>query len=197
MKNFWKYREAKNEYWTDWKWQAKNRLTNNSNISDFFPNISNSEKALFSEYSQKFNLSLTPYILSLIEIDGNLNPLVGDPIWNQFRWLPLDRLICEDGYDGVTKNWELKKEMPTNILHHKYPDRVILRITNSCIGYCNYCYLTDRTLDINKKKTLSNRKKKLGKNIKISEETLSGERCCDKWWGPSFSRQQSAGKNSV
>ncbi|KYK28800.1 MAG: radical SAM protein [Theionarchaea archaeon] len=137
--------------WTNWNWQLRNRLDNRKDIRDFFPNIGDDEVALFNDYKSKFQIAITPYVLSLIELDDNRNPAKGDPIWEQFKYFDhsKDEEFC--GYDQKTINWELPEEMPTRILQHKYPDRAIIRITDQCFGNCNYCYLTMRTLDVDLK----------------------------------------------
>lgn len=135
--------------WFDWRWQLRNRLSGKSNLRDFFPNIEGHDAATFHNYVEQFRLGLTPYMLSLIERDESGNPVDGDPIWEQFRFIDAAAdMAAVGGYDRQTMNWELPEEMPTSIVHHKYPDRAILRVTDNCFAYCNYCYLTARTLDI-------------------------------------------------
>jgi lysine 2,3-aminomutase len=148
MKRFWRYKDVTDEQWTDWKWQMRNRLWNKSSIWDFFPKFNSMDAESFASFAGRFSLGLTPYILSLIELDGAGNPLPDDPIWNQFRFLYSRELIGADVYDGVEVNWEKSEELPTRILHHKYPDRAIIRTTHQCFGKCNYCYLTSRVLDL-------------------------------------------------
>ena len=130
----------------------RNRLAGDSDLTEYFPNISARENARFKEYAGKFNLGITPYTLSLIKLDANLNPAAGDPVWKQFKYLSRRELAGNCGYDAVHVNWELSSEMPTPILHHKYPGRALLRVVNSCHGYCSYCYLTKRTLDVTEKR---------------------------------------------
>jgi lysine 2,3-aminomutase len=151
MKRHWKYTNIHDKLWRDWHWQLANRLHSGSEITDYFPNIGRKSLADFKAYTARFNLSITPYALSLVRLDRDLNPLPGDPVWRQFRFLSPRHLAGNAGYDGVRTNWELSKEMPTPILHHKYPGRALLRVVNTCHGYCTYCYLTKRTLDSSEK----------------------------------------------
>lgn len=132
--------------WKDWKWQQKNRITAYK-FKDFFPNLNSEEINIVYEYSERFNFSITPYLLNLIEFDKNGNPIPNDPIWMQFRYSKMDSLGSDSNYDGHSINWEVPEEFPSKIMQHKYPDRAIIRITDSCLGYCNYCYLAMRTLD--------------------------------------------------
>lgn len=153
-KKFWLFEDVPDSLWTDWKWQVKNRLHNGSDIRAYFPNLSPNDMNAFSVYAKKFHFALTPYLLSMIEVDKNKNPLKDDPIWMQVRFVPDRGTRLKGDYDGSTRNWEKPEEMPTPILHHKYPDRAIIRVVNSCFCYCNYCYLTLRVLDFNALKNL-------------------------------------------
>ncbi|MFZ5988322.1 MAG: KamA family radical SAM protein [Bacillota bacterium] len=147
MDRFWKFRDVPEDLWMDWKWQLKNRLSNNSDLKEIFPNISIKELNGFRDYVKKYNFAITPYTLSLVELDEELNPKKDDPVWSQFRFYSKEETEGVSDYDGRRENWEESSEMPTRILQHKYPDRAIIRIINTCFGHCNYCYLTSRVLD--------------------------------------------------
>lgn len=147
MDRFWKFRDVPEDLWMDWKWQLKNRLSNNSDLKGIFPNISIKELNGFRDYVKKYNFAITPYTLSLVGLDEELNPKKDDPVWSQFRFYSKEETEGVSDYDGRRENWEESSEMPTRILQHKYPDRAIIRIINTCFGHCNYCYLTSRVLD--------------------------------------------------
>ncbi len=159
MRKFWKFLKISDIDWEDWRWQLKSSLRNSNNIKDYFPNMESSNIESFSKYCQKFNFTITPYTLSLIEMDENHNPQQKDPIWEQFRFLSDEEIGGDFSYNGYNINWEVPGEFPTPIIQHKYPDRAIIRIIDKCFGYCNYCYLTGRVLDRNKKKANFNSKK--------------------------------------
>ena len=147
MKRMYLFKDVPETDWIDWKWQLRHSITHHNDIREAFPNLPDHQVAEFKAYVEKYKFSLTPYLLSLIELDDNLNPKENDPIWNQFRFL---KEIAEGTSYEVAEteeNWENADEMPTKILHHKYPDRAIIRATQSCMAYCNYCYLTSRILD--------------------------------------------------
>jgi len=165
MNRFWKYRNIPDSKWENWRWQLANRLKNNSNLKEYFPYITESSLLDFNAYVKKFSIGITPYTLSLVKLESNLNPVADDPVWNQIKYLPLNKLCSQYDYDGIQSNWELSEEMPTDMLHHKYPDRAIIRIVNCCIGYCSYCYLTKRILDIGSKKQMTRDKTSWSKTI--------------------------------
>lgn len=154
-RRFWKFQSVSESKWKDWKWQLQNRLQNGSRLTDYFPNASPVEIQNFKNYAGRFTLGLTPYALSLLELDRDLNPINSDPIWRQVRYFDAEAVAGDYAYDGTSTNWELPSEFPTRILQHKYPDRAIIRIVNHCLGYCSFCYLTARILDKESKKSLA------------------------------------------
>jgi len=152
--------------WSNWQWQEQNRLRNGSDIKSFFPRLSDNEVKTFNEYASKYKLGITPYLLSLIKLNKNGLPLTDDPVWNQFKYFSPEETSGPSDYDSRHENWEIPGEMPTPMIQHKYPGRAIIRLVNSCLGYCNYCYLTTRIID----KKYSSRKQNNGK---IWSDTLS------------------------
>jgi len=147
MERFWLFQDIPLDLWNDWKWQIKNSLKNIKDIERFFPNIQENEKQKFMEYIKIFNFKITPYFLSLVELDDLGNPKKDDPIWRQVCYLNSEEIGGKFCYNGSSINWELPEELPTPILHHKYPEKAVIRLTNECFSYCNYCYLTSRVLD--------------------------------------------------
>lgn len=75
----------------------------------------------------RYPLKITPGYLALIEE-------VGDPIWRQC--VP-DVLELEG--DGFVDPLAEEAHSPVPAIIHRYPDRVILQVTNQCAGYCRFC----------------------------------------------------------
>lgn len=150
MNRFWCFADVPDDQWRNWHWQLQNRLGPTSDPQRFFPAFRDEDVAAFRRYTQRYRFALTPYTLSLIETDAEHQPLQQDPIWNQFRFLDESEHAGVHDYDGTRENWEVPGEMPTPILHHKYPNRAIFRLLNTCHGHCTYCYLTARVLDRDK-----------------------------------------------
>lgn len=130
-----------------WKFQRDNRIYGPSEMRKAFPAYSEELLAALNAYRKKYRFALTPYLLSLIARDVDGNPRQDDPIWRQFKFISEQETTGVANYDGITPNWERPEELPTPILHHKYPGRAIFRLTNSCFSYCNYCYMTPRVRD--------------------------------------------------
>ena len=147
-----------NPEWKDWHWQQRNSLRSSKDIRKFYPNFPESEIEQLAGLEREYRFGLTPYLISLIESDEDENPKKDDPLYRLF--FPETEVFkreSADGYNRVDSNWELKEDFPTPILQHKYPNKVLFRMTNSCLSYCNYCFEVARVSDKKiKKPTTSN-----------------------------------------
>ena len=104
-------------------------------------------RAIESHQSSR-RIQITPYTLGLIRRgDDGLSPAAGDPVWRQLVPFWESEGSVAFRYDAATENWELPGEMVTPIAQHKYDNRVILRVSNVCHAYCQFCYEALRTLE--------------------------------------------------
>jgi lysine 2,3-aminomutase len=135
--------------WANWKWQQRNAITSARGLLGRFPALADDPS--FERIQQHLvgrKLGITPYTLSLIRKDERGLPLANDPTWRQMvpDW-SLESARKALAYDGESENWELPDEMVTPICQHKYDNRVILRMSNVCHAYCQFCYEALRTLE--------------------------------------------------
>jgi len=79
------------------------------------------------EVTRVFPMRVNPYYLSLIEEEN-------DPIWKQC--IP-DPLELEDF--GLEDPLNEEGDSPVPGLVHRYPDRVLLLVSNQCAMYCRFC----------------------------------------------------------
>ena len=119
--------------WKDWKWQMKNRIR----TIDQFEKItgikfSGEEKIRLDETLGKFPLSITPYYASFIKKNNYLN----DPNFKQ-SFLDIRELIVsnDDHHDPLSE----EKDSPVEGITHRYPDRVLFHVSNTCAMYCRHC----------------------------------------------------------
>jgi lysine 2,3-aminomutase len=90
-------------------------------------------------------LNLTPYFLSLVDKNDSNDPI---------RKTVIPRIE-----ETLVKNYEMadplceEKAMKVPGLVHRYPDRVLLLVTDTCAAYCRYC--TRRRLVGHKEKAIS------------------------------------------
>jgi len=168
-----------NDY-KNWKWQEKNSVVSCDKLFEVFPNLDQEIKVDIEDACKQIKFKLTPYLISLIKKDQNGNPYKDDPIWKQAIPIPKYAVDINSSFSDLEDNWEVNSEMINPILHHKYPDRVILRVKNNCMGYCMYCFESKRTLDKNSKKDkfnsdfLSNSLNYIKNHSEINEVILSG-----------------------
>ncbi len=119
--------------WGDWKWHIKHRITSFSDLDKLLElNLSKEKKAQIQETIEKFPLSITPYYLSLIDIDNFEN----DPVYLQS--VPSIKELCISNADMADPLHE-DADSPVPGVTHRYPDRVLLLVSNVCAMYCRHC----------------------------------------------------------
>lgn len=119
--------------WNDWKWQLRHSVTD----IDTFETLLNikfeaDEREELEKTLDTFPLSITPYYLSLIEVEDFRN----DPIFMQSFPSPSELIIsCDDMEDPLSED----HDSPVPGITHRYPDRVLFHISNVCSMYCRHC----------------------------------------------------------
>jgi len=116
--------------WNDWRWQFRNRITTVEQISRFIP-LSAKEQARLKLVTTKYPLSVTPYYFSLINTDDP-----DDPIRKQA--VPSFLEVALAGM-GMEDPLEEKRDSVAPGLVHRYPDRVLMVITDICPVFCRHC----------------------------------------------------------
>lgn len=116
--------------WKDWKWQLKNRITTLEELKTIIA-LTPSEEEGIKRSKGRLAMAITPYFFSLIDrTDPNC------PIRKQA--IPRIEEFSIGTHDMVDPCGE-DKHSPAPGLVHRYPDRVLLLITDSCAMYCRYC----------------------------------------------------------
>jgi len=134
-----------NAGWKDWKWQQRNTVKSVEKISEVLSDI---PSAIIEKNARSRKIQITPYYLNLIK------STVGTGAYHQLlnQVIPFWENEAADGYNGETDNWELDHEMKTPICQHKYDNRVIIRASNVCNAYCQFCFEALRTINIEQPK---------------------------------------------
>ncbi len=149
--------KASQAEWEDWQWQQRNAVRTVSALLEVFPSIPPERVKAIRKHLESRKFQITPYALTLIgrTSDGR-SPDPADPVWRMFT--PFWDSEGKEGYsyDGETENWELAHEMVTPIAQHKYDNRIIVRLSNVCHGYCQFCYEALRTIKKNSPKNTFN-----------------------------------------
>jgi len=132
--------------WTSWIWQQRNAIRTVDQLLEVFPGIPAEISNAIHQNEQTRRMQITPYYLTLIQrMPGGRAPVDDDPMWRQVvpYWDGEGEATYQ--YDGETENWELPSEMVTPIAQRKYDNRVIVRLSNVCHAYCQFCYEALRT----------------------------------------------------
>jgi len=118
------------ETWSDWRWQFRNRITTVEQLSRFIP-LSAKEQTRLKLVISKYPLAITPYYLSLINTDDPDDPIRKQAV-PSFLEIALAGMGLEDplaeGRDSVVPG-----------LVHRYPDRVLMVLTDICPVFCRHC----------------------------------------------------------
>ncbi len=114
--------------WQNWRWQLSNRIHDVVTLSKIF--CINKETSLnIKKVGLKYRWSISPYYASLF-YERNTT----DPIWKQA--VPsIDELVETGQSDPMAEEYT----SPAPCITRRYPDRLIINITNQCAMYCRHC----------------------------------------------------------
>ena len=124
------YPEARPECWYDWKWQLRNRITSLDVIRELIP-LTRREEEGIKRATGRLAMAITPYFFSLIDRADPKCPIRKQaiPRLEEFSVAPCE-MVDPCGEDSHS---------PVPGLVHRYPDRALLIVTDSCAMYCRYC----------------------------------------------------------
>ena len=114
--------------WNDWKWQLKNRISDVSLLSKII-NLTDSEIDSIKKVEQKYRWGITPYYTSLIDDDDKFNPI-------KLQSIPT---FLELDDRGVLDPMSEEFTNPAGSITRRYPDRLIINVTNVCPSFCRHC----------------------------------------------------------
>lgn len=119
---------ATDEQWDDWKWQFKNCINDVETLEKIIA-VTKEEKEAIIEVGKKFRWSVSPYYLSL------MNPLDSNcPI--RMQAIPqIHELESRGKVDPMAEEFT----SPVDGITRRYPDRVIINVTNQCATFCRHC----------------------------------------------------------
>ncbi|MCS3924659.1 lysine 2,3-aminomutase [Methanosalsum natronophilum] len=119
--------------WKSWKWQLKHSIQDINTFENLLGiKFSKDERSKLQKTLETFPLSITPYYLSLIEAEDYYN----DPIFLQSFPSPSELILnkCEMN-DPLSED----EDSPVSGITHRYPDRVLFHVSNTCSMYCRHC----------------------------------------------------------
>ncbi|MFA7576649.1 MAG: lysine 2,3-aminomutase [Candidatus Muiribacteriota bacterium] len=124
------FKDVTEENWNDWKWQLKNAIKDIPTLEKVIK-ISEEQKKELSKVLEKFRMAITPYYAALMDKEYELCSV-------RLQAVPSIKELNEDISDLADPLHE-DVDSPVPGLTHRYPDRVLLLITNICSMNCRHC----------------------------------------------------------
>ena len=125
------FKDIAEKDWNDWRWQVTHRATTVKDLEEYGIVLTEEERNGIEATLGRLRMAVTPYYLSLIDLDNPYDPVRKQaiPTANELHFAPYEDAdpLAEDEFSpvpGVT---------------HRYPDRVLLLVTDQCSMYCRHC----------------------------------------------------------
>ncbi len=133
MRNFkdiplWK--DISEEQWNDWKWQLANRVTSVEDLKQII-DLDVGEEEGIKNCLKTIRMAITPYYASLIDKNNPACPIRKQAVPTNLE-LHGSKFDMEDPLDEDV-------DSPVEGVTHRYPDRVLLLVTDQCSMYCRHC----------------------------------------------------------
>lgn len=124
------YFQATRRDWDNWAWQMRHRISDVETLARFLP-LTREERKDLENLSGRFRWAVSPYYLSLIDF----NNYCESPIYKQS--IPDIRELEDD--NGKEDPMGETMTTPAPRVTRRYPDRLIINVTNQCAMYCRHC----------------------------------------------------------
>lgn len=124
------YKDVTSEQWNDWTWQMQHDIKDVETLSKVVP-LTDRERADIGKVLTKFRMAITPYYASLIDQSNPVCPV-------RLQAVPRLPETFDDPSDQDDPLHE-DVDSPVPGLTHRYPDRVLLLVTNICSMNCRHC----------------------------------------------------------
>lgn len=124
--------------WSDWRSQMRHRITTLERLREWV-SVSPEEEAAIAACAGKYRWSVTPYYASLMDKTDPSCPIRRQAIPSMAELTP----VANSSVDPVGDRSFRK----TNRVIHKYPDRVVVLVTEQCPVYCRHCTRKYHTTD--------------------------------------------------
>ncbi len=125
-----KWATIPDEQWNDWHWQIAHRITTVEELKEVFP-LTEGEESGIAQCLETLRMAVTPYYASLINADDPDCPI-------RKQAIPTSLELHVGEYD-LNDPLHEDTDSPVPGLTHRYPDRVLLLVTDQCSMYCRHC----------------------------------------------------------
>lgn len=118
------------EQWNDWRWQMRHRLTRLDQFEKLI-RLTEEERRGLILASEKFSVAVTPHFAALIDPEDPNCPL-------RLQVVPRDAELLVSPDDMEDPCGEDNDTVVEGLVH-RYPDRVLFLVLDTCAAYCRYC----------------------------------------------------------
>ena len=118
------------EQWNDWHWQVRNRIETLDEMKKHI-NLTKDEEEGVAATLGKLRMAITPYYLSLIDLNDPFDPI-------RKQAIPTGAELEFAKYEEADPLHE-DTDSSCPGLTHRYPDRVLFLTTDMCSMYCRHC----------------------------------------------------------
>ena len=122
--------DVSDEDWNSWQWQVRNRIETLDQLKKYI-DLTAAEEEGIRKSLKTLRMAITPYYLSLIDKDNYHSPIRKQAIPSAFEL----HKSKADLIDPLAED----HDSPVPGLTHRYPDRVLLLVTDQCAMYCRHC----------------------------------------------------------
>ncbi|MCF8008985.1 MAG: lysine 2,3-aminomutase [Halanaerobiales bacterium] len=139
------WKDISKDQWNDWHWQVKNRIKDVGTLKKVI-DINKKEEKEISSSLNTLRMAITPYYASLMDYSNRDCPIRKQAIPTANELNMGDADLKDPLHEDI--------DSPVLGLTHRYPDRVLLLITDQCSMYCRHCTrrrfagITDKAMPI-------------------------------------------------
>ena len=116
--------------WNDWRWQMRHRFNRIDQFEKLL-RLTEAERRGLLLASEKFSVAVTPQFATLIDPEDPSCPL-------RLQVVPRENELVVSRGDMTDPCGEDGHSV-TEGLVHRYPDRVLFLVLDTCAAYCRYC----------------------------------------------------------
>ncbi len=124
------WKNVSDEQWDDWHWQVKNRIDNVEDLKKVV-NLTREEEEGIQKSLEILRMGITPYYASLMDPNDPECPVRKQAVPTLYETYKSDADMDDPLHED--------EDSPVPGLTHRYPDRVLLLITDMCSMYCRHC----------------------------------------------------------
>ena len=115
--------------WSNWHWQMTHRISDSQVLDSLLP-LTHEQHLEIERVGKTFRWAVSPYYLSLMD---DADPF--DAI--RLQGLPTQAELFDNFGEDDPMGEEITSPAPS--ITRRYPDRLIINVTNMCAMYCRHC----------------------------------------------------------